>query len=69
MEKNPREPGKTQKQIQSEQTRRRIVAAAAELFVSKGFEGSSIADLARATKLTKGRFIITSRARASCSSP
>ena len=45
---------KTQKQIQSQQTRRRIVEAAAEVFVSKGFEGSSIADLARATQLTKG---------------
>lgn len=48
------DPIKTQKQIQSEQTRRRIVEAAADVFVSKGFEGSSIADLARATHLTKG---------------
>lgn len=45
---------KTQKQQQSERTRRRIIQAAAELFVRKGFNGTSIADLAQAVELTKG---------------
>jgi len=45
---------KTQKQLQGEQTRQRIIDAAAQLFVSKGFYGTSIADLAQATDLTKG---------------
>ncbi len=45
---------KTQKQLQSERTRRQIIDAAAQLFVRKGFYGTSIADLARATDLTKG---------------
>ena len=45
---------KTQKQLQSEQTRQRIIEAAAQLFVRKGFYGTSIADLAQATGLTKG---------------
>lgn len=45
---------KTQKQIQSEQTRRHILATAAELFAIKGFYGTSVADLAEAAGLTKG---------------
>ena len=45
---------KTQKQLQSEQTRQQIIAAASQLFVRKGFFGTSIADLAKATGLTKG---------------
>jgi len=45
---------KTQKQLQGEQTRQRIIDAAAQLFISKGFYGTSIADLAQATELTKG---------------
>jgi AcrR family transcriptional regulator len=45
---------KTQKQIQSEQTRQEIIAAASLLFTRKGFFGTSIADLAKATGLTKG---------------
>ncbi len=45
---------KTQKQLQSERTRRRIIQAAAELFVHKGFNGTSISDLAEAVGLTKG---------------
>jgi TetR/AcrR family transcriptional repressor of nem operon len=47
-------PARTQKQLQSEQTRQRIVQATAELFVRKGFAGTSIADIAEATDLTKG---------------
>ena len=45
---------KTQKQLQSERTRQRIIEAAAQLFVRKGFYGTSIADVAQATGLTKG---------------
>jgi TetR/AcrR family transcriptional repressor of nem operon len=45
---------KTQKQIQGEQTRQRIIEEAAKLFVRKGFHGTSIADLAQAAGLTKG---------------
>ncbi len=45
---------KTQKQLQSGQTRQRIVLATAELFARKGFAGTSIADIAEATDLTKG---------------
>ena len=45
---------KTQKQLQSERTRRRIVEAAAELFVRKGFYATSVSDLAKAIGLTKG---------------
>ena len=45
---------KTQKQLQGEHTRQRIIEAAAKLFVRKGFYGTSIADLAQATGLTKG---------------
>lgn len=47
---------KTQKQLQSEQTRQLIISAATQLFVQKGFFGTSISDLAKATKLTKGAF-------------
>jgi AcrR family transcriptional regulator len=45
---------KTQKQIQSEQTQQKIIEAATQLFVRKGFYGTSISDLAQATGLTKG---------------
>jgi len=45
---------KTQKQLQSERTRGEIIEAATRLFVRKGFYGTSIADLAQATGLTKG---------------
>lgn len=45
---------KTQKQLQGERTRQRIIEAAAQLFARKGFYGTSIADLAQATGLTKG---------------
>ena len=45
---------KTRKQIQSEQTQQKIIAAATQLFVRKGFYGTSISDLAQATGLTKG---------------
>ncbi len=45
---------KTQKQLQGERTRQRIIEAAAQLFVRRGFYGTSIADLAQATGLTKG---------------
>jgi AcrR family transcriptional regulator len=45
---------KTQKQIQSEQTRQRIIQAATRLFARKGFYGTSIAHLAQAVGLTKG---------------
>lgn len=47
---------KTQKQLQSEQTRQQIISAATLLFVQKGFFGTSISDLAKATNLTKGAF-------------
>ncbi|MGD9099896.1 MAG: TetR/AcrR family transcriptional regulator [Anaerolineae bacterium] len=45
---------KTQKQLQSERTQGEIIEAAARFFVRKGFYGTSIADLAQATGLTKG---------------
>jgi len=45
---------KTQKQLQSEQTRQRIIEAATQAFARKGFYGTSISDLAEATDLTKG---------------
>ncbi len=45
---------KTKKQIQSEQTRQRIIKAATQLFARKGFYGTSIAHLAQAVGLTKG---------------
>ncbi len=47
---------KTQKQLQSEQTRGQIIESAAHLFASKGFQGTSMSDLAAATGLTKGAF-------------
>ena len=47
---------KTQKQIQSEQTRRQIIDTAAHLFAAKGFQGTSMSELASATGLTKGAF-------------
>ncbi len=47
---------KTVRQIQSDQTRQRIVEAATRLFAHKGFYGTSIAALADATGLTKGAF-------------
>lgn len=47
---------KTQKQLQSEQTRQQIIDVAARLFASKGFHGTSMSDLAAATGLTKGAF-------------
>jgi AcrR family transcriptional regulator len=46
----------TQKQLQSEQTRRQIIDTAARLFAGKGFHGTSMAELASATGLTKGAF-------------
>ncbi len=45
---------KTTRELQSEQTRERILAAAMRLFVRKGFYATSIADLAAAVDLTKG---------------
>jgi AcrR family transcriptional regulator len=45
---------KSSRTLQSEQTRTRIIAAAARLFVRKGFSATSIADLSRAVKVTKG---------------
>lgn len=47
---------KTQKQLQSEQTRQQIIDTAARLFTSRGFHGTSMSDLAVATRLTKGAF-------------
>lgn len=44
------------KDQQSEQTRRRIVDAATDLFARKGFQATSVADLAAAIGLTKGAF-------------
>jgi TetR/AcrR family fatty acid metabolism transcriptional regulator len=48
------ETPKTQKQLQSEQTRARITGAAIQLFAKKGFYSTSIADLSQASGLTKG---------------
>jgi AcrR family transcriptional regulator len=48
------EESKSQKQLQSERTRQRIIEEAARLFVHKGFYGTSIANLADAVGLTKG---------------
>ncbi len=42
------------KELQSEQTRERIIDTAMRVFVRKGFFGSSIADLAAAVDMTKG---------------
>jgi AcrR family transcriptional regulator len=47
---------KTQKQLQSEQTRQQIIDTAARLFASRGFDGTSMSDLASAAGLTKGAF-------------
>ncbi len=47
---------KTQKQIQSEQTRQQIIDVASRLFARSGFHGTSMADLTGATGLTKGAF-------------
>lgn len=47
---------KTQKQLQSEQTRHLIINTAAQLFASKGFHGTSMSDLVAASGLTKGAF-------------
>lgn len=40
--------------VQSEQTRERIITAATHLFVRKGFNATSISDLAKAVQVTKG---------------
>jgi AcrR family transcriptional regulator len=45
---------KTQKELQSEQTRARIIECAMRLFARKGFYATSIADLAEAVEMTKG---------------
>jgi AcrR family transcriptional regulator len=45
---------KTAKELQSEQTRQRILAAAISIFTRKGFYGTSIARLAHTAGLTKG---------------
>ncbi|MEW5816884.1 MAG: TetR/AcrR family transcriptional regulator [Spirochaetota bacterium] len=45
---------KTRRTLQSEQTRERIIATATRLFIRKGFYATSIADLARSVKVTKG---------------
>jgi AcrR family transcriptional regulator len=48
--------GKNQKQLQSEQTQQLIIDTAAKLFASRGYNGTSMADLAAAAGLTKGAF-------------
>jgi AcrR family transcriptional regulator len=45
---------KTQREVQSEQTRERIIEEAMRLFVRKGFFAASIADIAAAVGMTKG---------------
>lgn len=47
---------KNQKQLQSEQTQQLIIDTAARLFASRGFNGTSMSDLASAAGLTKGAF-------------
>jgi AcrR family transcriptional regulator len=42
------------KKLQSEQTVARLLEAATRLFVTNGYHGTSIADIAEATNLTKG---------------
>ena len=42
------------KKLQSEQTVARLLEAATRLFVTNGYHGTSIADIAQATNLTKG---------------
>src|ERR1700689_4577207 len=45
---------KGERMTKGEQTRRKIVAAAAPIFNQHGYEGSSLADLMAATGLKKG---------------
>jgi AcrR family transcriptional regulator len=45
---------KTQKMIQSEQTRERLIREATRLFARKGYFATSIADIATAVEVTKG---------------
>ncbi len=45
---------KTNRELQSEATRERIIAAATQLFLRKGYFGTSIADIASEVKVTKG---------------
>jgi len=45
---------KTQKMIQSEQTKERLLFEATRLFARKGYFATSIADLASAAEMTKG---------------
>jgi AcrR family transcriptional regulator len=45
---------KTQKMIQSEETRKLILAQSTRLFAKKGYYATSIADISNATGLTKG---------------
>jgi len=55
-----------------EQTRRKIVEAAAPIFNKRGYEGSSLSDLMEATGLKKGASTVTSlvkRKSSSSSSP
>ncbi len=47
---------KTQKHLQSEQTRQHIIDTAARRFARNGFHGTSMADLTEAAGLTKGAF-------------
>ncbi len=47
---------KTQKQLQSERTRHQIMEAASRLFARHGFHGTSMAELAVETGLTRGAF-------------
>jgi TetR/AcrR family transcriptional regulator, transcriptional repressor for nem operon len=48
------DPMPHRKMTKGEETRRKIVAAAAPIFNQRGFEGSSLADLMAATGLQKG---------------
>lgn len=45
-----------QQELKSELTRQRIVQAAFKLFYEKGFKSTSINDVMKATKMTKGAF-------------
>ena len=45
---------KTKKQIQSERTKEKIIASAIDLFSKKGFNFTSISDIAKSTGITKG---------------
>ncbi|MNZ83264.1 HTH-type transcriptional regulator QacR [compost metagenome] len=42
------------KQMQSEQTKKRVASAARALFIQKGFKGTSIEDIVAATESSKG---------------